>query len=151
MTTRKRHTQKRWTILEAATETGRSRETIKRGLSKAGEKVASDGTFSTKQLLAALIDDLKEAKARKERAEAELSELELQERRRELIPMAEVSSIVNSTLGSVTEAVRAMPSALARRCNPTDPEHARKAIHAYVDSKILSRAREHATKETESE
>ena len=149
--TRKRHTQKRWTLLEAASETGRSRETIKRGLSKAGEKVDKDGTFSTRQLLSALIDDLKEAKARRERAEAEMAELELQQKRRELIPASEVSAVVNGTLSTLTEAVRAMPSALARRCNPTDPEHARKAIAAYVDGKILARGREHVIKETENE
>lgn len=143
-----RHKQKRWTVTEAASETGRSRETIKRGLSKAGEKVSADGTFSTKQLLAALIDDLKEAKARKERAEAELKELELQEKRRELIPMQEVSQLINTVLGAVVESVKSMPSALSRRCNPSDPEHARKAIHAFIDGKILSKTREHIIAET---
>jgi phage terminase Nu1 subunit (DNA packaging protein) len=92
----------RWTLTRAAEETGFARQTVKNRLTSTAQEAGKDGCYSTAQVLAALYGDYDGERLRKLRAEADLAEMERDERARSLIPAA----IVEATWTDVLQNLR---------------------------------------------
>ena len=83
----------RWTISQAAGEFGMDRRTVDSRLKAAATVPASDGTFSTGQVVAALFGDLPGEKLRKLRHEANLAEMKDLQMRGDLIFASDVEGV----------------------------------------------------------
>lgn len=84
-------------------------------------------------------------------AEAQLKELELQERTEALVPMATARKVLADVLGPLKSELLSAPATLAGRCNPGDPEMARPVLDEWV-RKVLADASDamaRSTKERE--
>lgn len=74
---------------------------------------------------------LGDARMRKMEAEIRLLEIEEKERLRQLVPVEDAQQIIRLALLPFRDALVGMPDALAARCNPADPEHARIALEEW--------------------
>jgi hypothetical protein len=84
----------RWTVGRAAAEFGVDRKTLDRRIVDAGVKPSTeDDCYSTAQIIAAVFGDLDAEKLRKMRAEADLAEMERDERARSLLAAEVVSAV----------------------------------------------------------
>lgn len=95
----------------------------------AGVGLAKDG-------FAALRSKQIEEQTREASARADLLELERAEKRRELVPLAEVQTMISDALLPVRQRFLAAPAELCNRANPTDPQFAREAIQHWVDESL---------------
>jgi hypothetical protein len=86
--------------------------------------------------------DLLTERARETKARADKIELQNSVARRKLIPREDVQHFIVSTYAPVREQVLAMPSVMAPRVNPTDPEHARRHLEEWGDW-MLTYCRQH--------
>ena len=79
---------------------------------------------------------LKNAKAEQElrikKARAENAELDLAERRGDLISTAEMLDAIRECALPIRQRLDALPAEMAARCNPTDPQLAREALDRWV-------------------
>lgn len=132
-----------WPVKRAAQEFGVSPDTITRKLREAGHQVGGHQRWTVRQLFTALsaAGDIKEARFRRESAEAALAELDLAERRRDLVPVAEVVDFIARLLQPFRARMLAAPAVLGTAANPTDPVHGHKAVERWVDG-ILPLLRE---------
>ena len=71
--------------------------------------------------------------AKKRVAEAELEHARFEEVTRVLVRMDEVREVFGKWLGAIRNLMDAMPSSLAARANPSDPECAKRAIQEGID------------------
>jgi len=71
--------------------------------------------------------------AKKRVAEAEMEHARFEEVTRVLVRMDEVREVFGKWLGAIRNLMDAMPSSLATRANPSDPECAKRAIQEGVD------------------
>ena len=140
MTAKRKTTQPaggiKWTLLRAATEFGVARETLRRGLRQLAIDVETDATYTTKQIFTALAGDLKTERIRETRARADLLERERREKDRELVPLAEVLSMVNSSHLPIRQRLNSLPSEMCKRANPGDPQLAHDALQRWVDESL---------------
>jgi hypothetical protein len=81
-----KNTAVRWTVNLAASEFGLDRRTVATRLKAAATVPASDGTFSTGQVAAAIYGDLAGEKLRKLRAEANIAVMKDLQLRGSLVP-----------------------------------------------------------------
>lgn len=70
------------------------------------------------------------------RARRENEELELAEKRRDLVPMAEVDAKLVATFLPIRQRLMALPAEAAARCNPSDPQLAREALDRWVTDSL---------------
>jgi hypothetical protein len=75
----------RWTLSLAAREFGLGEDTLRRKVAQALLLPGDDGRWSTRQICAAVFDDLDAEKVRLTRAQADKAELDLEERRKQLV------------------------------------------------------------------
>ena len=71
--------------------------------------------------------------AKKRVAEAEMEHARFEEVTRVLVRMDEVREVFGKWLGAIRNLMDAMPSSLAARANPSDPESAKRAIQEGID------------------
>jgi hypothetical protein len=71
--------------------------------------------------------------AKKRVAEAEMEHARFEEVTRVLVRMDEVREVFGKWLGAIRNLMDAMPSSLAARANPSDPECAKRAIQEGID------------------
>ena len=71
--------------------------------------------------------------AKKRVAEAEMEHARFEEVTRVLVRMDEVREVFGKWLGAIRNLMDAMPSSLASRANPSDPECAKRAIQEGID------------------
>jgi phage terminase Nu1 subunit (DNA packaging protein) len=71
--------------------------------------------------------------AKKRVAEAEMEHARFKEVTRVLVRMDEVREVFGKWLGAIRNLMDAMPSSLAARANPSDPECAKRAIQEGID------------------
>lgn len=135
--TRRKPTPKRQpvglSILAVATELGISRDTMTRKLDASGWKGA---TLRWRDVVRALVGDKAASLARKAAADADLAELELEEKRNSLTPTQDVMGWINATFSVVQEKLRSLPAVMAARCNPTDPRHSQAQLDEWVADTI---------------
>jgi Sec-independent protein translocase protein TatA len=71
--------------------------------------------------------------AKKRVAEAEMEHARWEETNRITLRMEEVREVFGKWLGAIRNLMDAMPSSLASRANPSDPECAKRAIQEGID------------------
>lgn len=132
----------KWSLIAAADEFGVARETIRRGLRRNDVEVKSGKKYTTQQVFKAISGDLKFERTRRERAEADRAEVEAAKSKQEVIHQSDVATFIRNTFAPVREDLISMPSQLAARCNPADPQKAREALTEWSDE-FIKRRREH--------
>lgn len=73
---------------------------------------------------------------RESKARAELLEMERSQKRGELVPLPEVSAIINPILLSARQRLNALASEAGSKCNPTDPQHAERVLSEWVERSL---------------
>jgi hypothetical protein len=89
----------RWSLNKAAEEFGCTRQTIKKRVVRAGINPGDDGMYSTKEIVSAVFGDKEGETIRKLKAEADLAEMERDERAAILLPADVVQQVWESALG----------------------------------------------------
>ena len=126
--------------LEAAgRELGVSKETLRRGLIQLGLATTKGKRYDLRTIYRAMTGDGKAERTRLVRAQADREELELATMRRTLAPLSEGLADVTAAFAPTKQALLAMSQEIASRCNPSDPDLARAAIHERV-AEILTDA-----------
>ena len=92
----------RWTVAAAAVEFGLDDLTLSKRIKTSEIVPGADGKFSTRQICAAVYGDMDGEKLREVRHRANLLELQEQQLRRELVPVADVQRV----WGAVIVAIR---------------------------------------------
>ena len=92
----------RWTVAAAAVEFGLDDLTLTKRIKTSEIVPGTDGKFSTRQICAAVYGDMDGEKLREVRHRANLLELQEQQLRRELVPVADVQRV----WGAVIVAIR---------------------------------------------
>jgi phage terminase Nu1 subunit (DNA packaging protein) len=83
----------RWSLEKASSEFGTDRKTITKRIRQNGIQPAEDGTFSTKQICAAIFGDIHGERLRKTRAEADKIEMDNERERGLVIDVGDVDSM----------------------------------------------------------
>lgn len=137
----------KWTMQKAAAEFGVDAKTIKAGLVRNGIEVkrGRGSSYTTRQICGAIYGDIKGERLRETRARADLLELKRKEREAILVPMDVARRVLADVLVPARTELLAASSALAIRCNPGDPDLARRAIHEH-NVGILQRLEEAASR-----
>ena len=71
------------------------------------------------------------AKLAKTQVETRLLLLEEKIKKGEMIPTGDAESLIRAALMPLRDALVGLPDAMASRCNPADPEHARIALEEW--------------------
>lgn len=121
------------TIADASKQLRVLDERLRLDLQAMGQETTKGKKYPLHLIFRALHNDGKAARVRKNQAEADLLEVKRQRIMRDLLPRAEVSQFISDSFAPVREQVIAMPSVLASKVNPTDPEHARQHLEAWRD------------------
>jgi len=114
-----------FTLFAWAQSIGMDRATLAKRLRMAGIQYTPHGKISAMDIYRALCGDDKQARARRENAQAEMLESRLQERRGNLIPKEMVQTAMRNFCLPVRQRLNSLASECAHLCNPTDPVHAR--------------------------
>jgi hypothetical protein len=121
-----------WTLAEWSRQICVPVETIRRGLVAAGIPTRNGRRYKASAIARALRDPLEEQKIRATRAKADLAEQQLERRKRDLLPRAQVEGYVTEILDACRQYVKGLPDAMAATCNPADPTLAREALRVWV-------------------
>ena len=124
------------TATHAAKVFGMDPKTMVRLLRDAGHEIAQNRKFSLQEVTGALTGDLEKERIRETRANADLKELELKEKQGELVSLAAVQEMMNTAMLPMRQRLNALPSEMASKTNPTDPEHARAQLNQWVDQAL---------------
>lgn len=126
----------KWSTTQAAQEFGISPDTLTRRLREAGHEVAGRQRWTARQCAEAIYGtgDIKQARYRREMAEAELAEIEVAKSRRTSVDMAEVTDLISRILQPFRARLLAAPAVLGQAANPSDPVHGSKEVGRWIDS-----------------
>lgn len=105
----------RWTLGVAASEFGLDRRTMAERVKASGAAPGEDGRFSSRQIATALYGDLAGEKLRKVRAEADLAEMEVLEKRKTSIPTAIFFPVLEQCFGAISAVIKRAPLIEAQR------------------------------------
>lgn len=109
-------------------------KTISQRLTKSGIKLIPQGSYTAKQIFAALNTDRDEARTRKLRAEAALAELELKQLDATLITIAEAEKrLYAGLLLPLANELNYLPEKVAALCNPSDVSLAHKVLTDWAE------------------
>ena len=133
---------KKYNLTEAATELGIAISTLARRLHVLDQPTARGSTFTLKTIVAAMTvrgtdrEDLIRARKELIQSQADLAKLDLAQRENDLVSLEEVKSLLGNALLTVRQRLNALPSEMASKTNPTDPEHARAQLNQWVDQAL---------------
>ncbi len=122
----------RLTVYAAAHGMGVSLETLRRNLKEIGEDTKPGARFSLRTIYRALTSDGKDARNRQARADAETSEIELRKLKEELVDVAVMEKRITEIMQPIRERFMSLGAEACARCNPSDPELARKALEEWT-------------------
>lgn len=105
---------------------------------KGGGRIAIDGREYTAADIADLKAKLIAAQERRENAMAQIRELELQQKRDNLIPESEATEKLIRLLTPLRRLIDALPRQVAAQANPSNPNIAELAIRNGIDERIFS-------------
>lgn len=105
---------------------------------KGSGRIALDGKNYTKQDLIDLKGQLTGEQARRERAMANLRELEFRMKSESLVPQSEVSETLIKLLTPLRRLLDALPRQAARIANPQNPNVAELAIRNVLDERVFA-------------
>jgi len=97
----------KWSLNKIAEETGYARQTIKNKMVAANIEPDAEGFYTTRQMLAAVAGDYHAEKTRMTSAQADLAEMERDERARLLIPSDVVATVWTDALTGLRSIVMA--------------------------------------------
>jgi transcriptional regulator with XRE-family HTH domain len=103
-----------------------------------GGRIAIDGREYTAADIADLKAKLIAAQERRETAMAQIRELELQQKRDNLIPESEATEKLIKLLTPLRRLIDSLPRQVAAQANPSNPNIAELAIRNGIDERILS-------------
>ncbi len=126
----------KWTIHKAASEWLIDSKTLTKRLRAIGHDPKPRQTFSTSEISAAVCGDLTAERIRAERARADLMEQKRKENDRELVRLDDVQEMLQQMMAPIRSRLNAMPTELANRVNPTDPQLAKDAAQRWVDEAV---------------
>ena len=116
---------------------GISRERLQRQCSNAGIELKPKQKLSIRDALKAMTGgDLQAEKIRETAARADLMEMDRREREGETVMLPEVQEMIQVMMAPVRSRLNSMPSELANRANPTDPQMAKDAAQRWVDEAV---------------
>lgn len=121
-----------------ATELGVHRDTLKKKLTAHMERTPKPREmFSPRQIFEALRPtDLKSEQIRETRERADKLELHNAEKREELLPRDAVEKIIHHRFGLMVALFRSLPTEVASKCNPSDPEHAYRVLDEFLQGRL---------------
>ena len=130
----------KWTLDKAATELGIHKDTLAKGLIRAGLTVERGSRFTTLEVFRGYMGDLKVEQTRKTRAEADRLELQMEIERGNLIESDVAKGIFTFAIGGVRERFNpeAASSMLAPILNPPNPEHAKTHMRDWLRNALES-------------
>jgi len=105
---------------------------------KGSGRIALDGKNYTKQDLIDLKAALTGEQARRERAMANLRELEYQMKAESLVPQSEVSETIIKTLTPLRRLLDALPRQVSLIANPENPNIAELAVRNALDERVFA-------------
>jgi hypothetical protein len=108
------------------------RATLTKRLRVADIRYRPHGKISAVNIYRALAGDDRQARARRENAQAELFETKLQERLGNLIHKESVQSALRNFCLPVRQRLNSLAPECAHLCNPSDPVHARRVLEEWV-------------------
>lgn len=106
--------------------------TLGRLLRAAGHELKPKKLWPARAIAAAMGNDLRVARTREVRARADLLELQVRERKADLVPVETIAQVIAKILRDLRGPLDAMPREIAARCNPADPELAGRVIRESV-------------------
>jgi len=107
-------------------------KTLTKRLRIADVQYTRRGRISAANIYRALAGDDKQARARRENAQAELFESKLQERLGNLIHKESVQTAMRNFCLPVRQRLNSLAPECAHLCNPSDPVHARRVLDEWV-------------------
>lgn len=120
-----------------AKELGISRERLKRQAAKSGFELEPRQKLSIRDAVKIMSGgDLQAEKIRETAVRADLMELERREKEGETVTLSKVQEMLQTMMAPIRARLNAMPSELANRTNPTDPQLAKDAAQRWVDEAI---------------
>lgn len=125
------------TATTAAKALGIDPKTMNKRLRDRGHEIGQNRKYTLAEIVAAYLGDLEAERIRETRANADLKELELRRESGELVSMDEVQSMMNKVYLPMRQRLNALPSEMAAKTNPTDPEHARAQLNSWVDQALV--------------
>lgn len=127
----------KWTIHKASLEWGIDRKTLAKRLSDAGFDVNEKGAeFHTQEITRAVVGSLEAERTRLTAADADIREMERQQKRGELIPFETYAEFCRVSHAPNRQRWISLPGAMAQRCNPTDPQFAQDALQQFADESL---------------
>lgn len=129
---RKKDPPIRLTAYAAARELGVSIETLRRNLKEIGEDTKGGAKFPLRTVYRALTSDGKDAKNRQARADAESAEINLRKLKEELADVSVIEKRITEILMPIRDRFNSLAAEACARCNPADPELARRALDEWV-------------------
>src|SRR5690606_9683370 len=117
-------------------------DTLRKRLRRAGYDVTTTRRWAAHEVFEAWTSDKVAATTREANARAEKLEYENRAARRQLVPSEDVRRFIEQSYVPVREQVLAMPSVMAGKVNPTDPQHAHQHLREWADG-MLAHCRMH--------
>lgn len=120
----------KWTIQQAANEWQINRKTLASRLRKAGHRFGAgqSKTFTTLEIVDAVVPPLLRERIRETRERADKLAIDNASARRDQVPMSEAYKAIDAVVVPLRTELQSLPSTLAGRLNPSDPELARTAL-----------------------
>ncbi len=115
---------------------GMDRATLTKRLRMADIQYKAHGKISAASIYRAVAGDDKQARARRENAQAEMLESKLQERVGNLIHKELVQTAMRNFCLPVRQRLNSLAAECAHLCNPADPVHARAILEDWVKRSI---------------
>lgn len=120
-----------------ARELGISSERLKRQAAKAGFDLKPRQKLSIRDAFKIMAGgDLQAEKIRETAVRADLMELERREKEGETVTLSKVQEMLQQMMAPIRARLNAMPSELANRTNPTDPQLAKEAAEKWRDEAV---------------
>lgn len=105
---------------------------------KGGGRIAVDGREYTASDIADLKAKLIAAQERRENAMAQIRELELQQKKENLVPESEAAELMIKLLTPLRRLLDALPRQIAAQANPANPNIAELAVRNGLDDRVFS-------------
>jgi len=80
--------------------------------------------------------DIKAEQTRETKERADKLELANAEKRRELFPQEEVEKMIHLRFQLLLDLFRSLPTEVAGKCNPSDPEHAYRVLDEFLQGRL---------------
>lgn len=122
----------RLTVRAGAREFNVSHESLRRLLKGIGEDTRRGSKFTLKTIYRALTADGRAERHRKARANAETAEINLRTLKERLVDVAAIEKRIGQMLELCRERFTSLPVEICARCNPSDPQLARKALEDWT-------------------